>query len=29
MIRLLEVGMVLNIVAFLAIARGVTCPAET
>ncbi|MGD0993573.1 MAG: hypothetical protein ABR998_13990 [Gemmatimonadales bacterium] len=29
MVRLLEVGMVLNIVAFLAIARGVTCPAET
>jgi len=29
MVRLQEVGFVLNIVAFLAIAWGVTCPAET
>jgi hypothetical protein len=29
MSQLLQVGFVLNLVAFLAIARGVTCPAET
>jgi hypothetical protein len=29
MVQLQEVGFILNLVAFLAIARGVTCPAET